>query len=108
MKKKKDVSKKDQIKTAVKFASSLVVGYGVGEIVGYILKDFQPTAKGIKKTAIKIGALAITGMAMKKVCDYVEEEIDEVFDICEEISIELSKEKEKEEKDETTELVAGD
>lgn len=101
MKKKKESIKKNQVRNAVKFASTLVVGYGVGEIVGYILKDFQPNAKGIKKTAIKIGALAITGMAMKKVCDYVEEEVDDIFDFCEEITVEVQRETEEIENDDT-------
>lgn len=78
-------TQKDQIKAGIKLASSLVVGYGVGEIVGFVLKDFQPSAKGIKKSAIKIGALALTGMAIKKTCDYVENEIDEAFDMCDEM-----------------------
>lgn len=82
----KKTKKKSTIKNTVKAISSVIVGYGVGEIVGSILKDFTPSARGLKKLAIKAGALAITGMAVVKVSDFVEHEVDDIFDIVEEVS----------------------
>lgn len=91
--KKKDI--KNQVKSHVKAISTLVVGYGVGEIMGTVMKDFKPDAKGVRKVFIKIGTLALTGMVIKSVSDYVESEIDDIFEIVEEMVIEA----EKEEKD---------
>lgn len=85
MTKKKDV--KDKVKSHIKAASSLVVGYGVGELMGCVMRDFKPDAKGIKKLFIKIGAIALTGMVVKSACDYVEGEIDELFDTAEEMIV---------------------
>lgn len=98
MNKKKDI--KNQVKSHVKAISTLVVGYGVGEIMGTVMKDFKPDAKGIRKVFIKIGALALTGMVIKSVSDYVESEIDDIFNTIEEISIEVEKGKNEEMTDE--------
>lgn len=83
MKKKKNVTA--QVKSHVKGISAILVGYGVGEIMGYVMKDFKPDAKGVRKALIKIGALAMTGMVIKSVTDFVDGEIDEVFDIIDEV-----------------------
>lgn len=93
MKKKKEV--KEQVKSHIKAVSSLVVGYSVGELMGCVMRDFKPNAKGIKKVFIKIGAIALTGMVVKSTCDYVEGEIDELFNTAEEMIV-LMEEKEKE------------
>lgn len=97
MKKEKNV--KNQIKNHVKAVSTLVVSYGVAELVGYAMRDFRPDAKGVKKVFIKLGALAITGMAIKAATDYVEGEIDEVFDMVEGISIKVKSDMEEESDD---------
>lgn len=78
----KTVSK--QIKGHVKGISAILVAYGVGEIMGNVLKEYKPDAKGLRKALIKIGAVALTGMVIKSVTDYVNGEIDEVFDMAEE------------------------
>lgn len=82
----KKTKKTSTIKTTIKTISSIIVGYGVGEIAGSVLKDFTPNARGLKKLAIKAGALAITGMAVVKVSDFVDHEIDDIFDSVEEVS----------------------
>lgn len=89
MNNKKDV--KNKLKTYTKTISGVIVGYGVGELIGTVMKDFEPNAKGIKKVFIKIGAFALTGMVIKSVTDYVESEIDDIFDTIEELSIEIEK-----------------
>lgn len=88
-KKKKDI--KAQVKSHVKAISTLVIGYGVGELMGTVMKDFKPDAKGIRKMFIKIGAVALTGMVIKSVTDYVEGEIDDIFNTVEEFMIEVEK-----------------
>lgn len=94
MNKKKDV--KNQVKSHIKAVSSIIVGYGVGELMGYVMKDFKPDARGVKKVFIKIGALALTGMVVKSACDYVEGEIDELFDMAEEAAAMLEEKAEAE------------
>lgn len=89
-KKKKDV--KTQVKSHIKAISTLVIGYGVGEFMGVVMKDFKPDARGIRKMFIKVGAFALTGMVIKSVTDYVEGEIDDIFETVEEIAIEVMKE----------------
>ena len=91
--KKKLVGK--EIKGHVKAVSTLVIGYGVAELVGYAMRDFKPDAKGVKKAIIKLGALAITGMLIKATTDYVEGEIDEVFDMVEEVSVKIKSDMEE-------------
>lgn len=99
MKKKKDLTSK--IKSHVKCVSALIVAYGVGEIMGNVIKDFKPDAKGVRKVFIKIGALALTGMVIKSVNDYVDGEIDEVFELAEDVSIKIEEERIEEESDES-------
>lgn len=89
MSKKKDV--KQQIRSHIKIAGHLAVGYSVGKFMGAVMQDFTPDAKGVKKIFIKIGALALTGMVVKAATDYIESEIDDIFDTVEEMSTELNK-----------------
>lgn len=88
-KNKKDA--KNKVKSYIKTASSIVIGYGVGEFMGTVMKDFKPNARGIRKLFIKVGALALTGMVIKSVTDYIDQEIDDVFDTIEEITVEVIK-----------------
>lgn len=90
MKKTKDI--KTQIKSHIKAISGIVVGYGVGELMGAVMKDFNPDAKGIKKAFIKIGAFALTGMIIKSATDYIDGEINDIFNTIEELSITIEKE----------------
>lgn len=83
-KKKKEVT--NQIKSHIKIISGIVVGYGVGEFMGAVMKDFKPDAKGIRKLFIKVGAFALTGMVIKSATDYLDGEIDDIFDTIEELS----------------------
>lgn len=76
----------EQIKGHVKGISGLLVGCGVGAIMGNILKEYRPDARGLQKMVIRIGAVALTGMVIKSVNDYVNSEIDEVFDLVNEIA----------------------
>lgn len=72
-----------QVKSHSKVIASVILGYGVGQIMGNVLKDYKPDAKGLKKILIKLGAAALTGMVIKEVCKFAEGEIDEVFDAVE-------------------------
>lgn len=95
---KKIKTPEEKIKSHIKAIGTLVIGYGVGEFMGEIMKDFQPNAKGVRKLFIKVGALALTGMVIKAATDYVEKEVDEAFDTAKELMAELN-EKEKGESD---------
>lgn len=72
-----------KVKGHTKTIANLVVGYSVGEVVGTLLKDCKPDAKGIKKLVVKLGVAAMTGMVIKMATDYVGGEIDEVFEMVE-------------------------
>lgn len=93
MSKKKDTV--TQIKGHVKAIATLIVGLGAGEIIGSAVREYKPDAKGLQKIAIKIGAIALTGMVVKAVSNYVESEIDEAFQAGEDIytQIKLAAEK---------------
>lgn len=83
MKKTKKKNLVDQIKGHTKAVAGLVATYGVAQIMGNVMKDYQPDAKGAKKLLIKIGAAAITGAVIKMVTDYIDDGIDEVFEYAE-------------------------
>lgn len=88
----KKTNKKDifsQVKSHTKIVATLIAGYGVGEIMGSIMKDYQPDAKGIKKLMIKLGAVALTGMVVKEVSKYIEGEIDDIFEFAESVNVRL-------------------
>lgn len=92
------ITKKDavtNIKSHVKGISAIVIGYGVGEIMGNVMKDYKPEAKGFRKAFIKLGAIALTGMVIKTVTNYVDGEIDEVFDSAEKMVSEINVTKEE-------------
>lgn len=72
--------KKDKLKKYTKTIATVATGYGVAELMGSILKDFRPDAKGIRKLAIKIGAAALTGLVIKAAADFVSDEVDDIFD----------------------------
>lgn len=72
-----------KVKGHTKMIANLIVGYSVGEVVGTLLKDCKPDAKGIKKLVVKLGVAAMTGMVIKMATDYVGGEIDEVFEMVE-------------------------
>lgn len=86
----KDIT--SQIKSHVKGISGLLVGCGVGAIMGNVLKEYKPDAKGLQKMLIKLGAAALTGMVIKSVNDYVNSEIDEAFELVNEISMKMEEE----------------
>lgn len=89
----KDIS--NQIKSHVKCISSLLVGAGVASIMGNVMKEYKPDAKGIQKLIIKIGAVALTGMVIKSVNDYVDSEIDDIFESATEFAVRLDQEGER-------------
>lgn len=72
-----------KVKGHTKTIANLIVGYSVGEVVGTLLKDCKPDAKGFKKLVVKLGVAAMTGMIVKMATDYVSGEIDEVFEMVE-------------------------
>lgn len=72
-----------KVKGHTKTIANLIVGYSVGEVVGTLLKDCKPDAKGLKKLIVKLGVAAMTGMVIKMATDYVGGEIDEVFEMVE-------------------------
>lgn len=84
MKKKSKKTVINQVKGHTKVIAGLISAYGVTQIMGSAMRDFSPDAKGIKKLVIKLGAAAMTGMMIKMVGDYLDGEIDEVFDFAEE------------------------
>lgn len=84
MKKKSKKTVINQVKGHTKIIAGLISAYGVTQIMGSAMRDFSPDAKGIKKLVIKLGAAAMTGMMIKMVGDYLDGEIDEVFDFAEE------------------------
>lgn len=86
----------DQIKSSLKCISGAVVACGVGAIMGNVMRDYKPEAKGLRKMMIKIGAAALTGMVIKAATDYVNGEIDDIFEMGEEIAVNISIEKEEE------------
>lgn len=75
----------EQVKGHTKIIAGLVTGYGVGQIMGAVMKDYKPDATGIRKMVIKLGAAALTGMVIKRVSDYVGGQVDEVFDFAEDV-----------------------
>lgn len=84
-----------QVKSHTKIIATLLAGYGVGEIMANVMKDYQPDAKGLKKMLIKLGAVALTGMVVKEVGKYLDGEIDEIFDFVEKIDAEVKLEEEE-------------
>lgn len=84
-----------QVKSHTKIIATLLAGYGVGEIMANIMKDYQPDAKGLKKMLIKLGAVALTGMVVKEVGKYLDGEIDEIFDFAEKVDAEVKLEEEE-------------
>lgn len=99
MKKKDTKAVLDSVKQHTKSIAYILVGYGVGEIMGNVLKEYKPDAKGVQKMLIKLGAYALTGMVIKSAADYVGGEIDDIFEFVSEIS-EETKESEGAEKEE--------
>lgn len=89
----------NNVKSHVKGIAAILVGYGVGEIMGNVMKDYKPDAKGLHKALIKLGAIALTGMVIKSVTDYVDGEIDDIFDTAEKIVIEVNDSKKEKEDD---------
>lgn len=85
-----------QVKSHTKIVATLIAGYGVGEIMGSIMKDYQPDAKGLKKLMIKLGAVALTGMVVKEVSKYIEGEIDDIFEFAESVKVEVGSEEDGE------------
>lgn len=62
----------------VKASLGAVVSIGVGAIVGNAVMLTTPLAtKGLMKLCIKVGSLALSGMASDKAAVYVEETIDD-------------------------------
>lgn len=86
MKKNKTKELTSKIKPHVKGVASIIVACGVGELMGVVMKDFKPDAKGIRKAFVKLGALALTGMVIKAATDYVEGEIDDIFNAVDEFA----------------------
>lgn len=84
MKKKSKKTVIDQVKGHTKIIAGLISAYGVTQFMGSAMRDFSPDAKGIKKLVIKLGAAAMTGMMIKMVGDYLDGEIDEIFEFSEE------------------------
>lgn len=84
----------ESVKSGIKEISGIVVACGVGSIMGNVMRDYKPDAKGIQKLMIKIGAAAITGMVIKAATDYVNDGIDDIFDVGEEIAVTISVKKE--------------
>lgn len=83
---KKDTKKTmNQIKSHVKGITGILVGCGVAGLMGNVLKEYKPDSKGLQKLLIKIGAAALTGMVIKSVNDYVNGEIDDIFEMAESI-----------------------
>lgn len=91
MKKKDTKTVLDSVKQHTKSIAYILVGYGVGEIMGNVLKEYKPDAKGVQKMLIKLGAYALTGMVIKSAADYVGGEIDDIFEFVSEISEETKK-----------------
>lgn len=91
-----------KVKGHTKTIANLIVGYSVGEVVGTLLKDCKPDAKGLKKLIVKLGVAAMTGMVIKMATDYVGGEIDEIFEMVEkaEKMVEETEKSDKEEKEE--------
>ena len=100
MKKKDTKAVLDSVKQHTKSIAYILVGYGVGEIMGNILKEYKPDAKGVQKMLIKLGAYALTGMVIKSAADYVGGEIDDIFEFVSEIEKETKKSEDA--KDEAT------
>lgn len=88
MKKKDTKAVLDSVKQHTKSIAYILVGYGVGEIMGNVLKEYKPDAKGVQKMLIKLGAYALTGMVIKSAADYVGGEIDDIFEFMTEVSAE--------------------
>ena len=80
MKKKTQKNIANSIKGHVKSISGILVGVGVASIMGNVMKEYKPDAKGVQKLLIKLGAAALTGMVIKSATDYVDGEIDDIFD----------------------------
>lgn len=85
-----------QVKSHTKIVATLLAGYGVGQIMANVMKDYQPDAKGLKKMLIKLGAVALTGMVVKEVGKYLEGEIDDAFKLIENVDIKIEEEKDEE------------
>lgn len=96
MKKKNTKAVFDSVKQHTKSIAYILVGYGVGEIMGNVLKEYKPDAKGVQKMLIKLGAYALTGMVIKSAADYVGGEIDDIFEFVSEVN------KEAKESEDTT------
>lgn len=90
MKKKDTKSMVESIKSHTKSIAYILVAYGVGEIMGNVLKEYKPDAKGAKKMLIKLGAYALTGMVIKSATEYVGGEIDDIFEFASEMSAEVA------------------
>lgn len=99
MKKKSNKSVIDSVKSHTKSIAYILVGYGVGEIMGNVLKEYKPDAKGVQKMLIKLGAYALTGMVIKSATDYVSGEIDDIFEFMADVNAEMEKEKEDADKE---------
>lgn len=84
-----------QVKSHTKIVATLLAGYGVGQIMANVMKDYQPDAKGLKKMLIKLGAVALTGMVVKEVGKYLEGEIDDAFEFIENVDVKIEEGKDE-------------
>lgn len=88
----------NSIKSHIKSISGILVSAGVAGIMGNVMKEYKPDTKGVQKILIKLGAAALTGMVIKSATEYVDGEIDDIFDTAVEFA-KKTNQKEEEVKD---------
>ena len=67
--------------TITKFVANLAISFGIGNVVGNVIKQHSPTNVNlVRKIAIGIGGFFLSSMITNKVVKYAEEEIDDAVD----------------------------